>query len=143
MLASSIEKWKIGDEEIAFLVDPTIPSGSPTMHVYIPKIQPMIPRGAPTITQVPLQNTCFINDPACKPSVSSTISTQNYKTVQRNNNDWFANNTLNSGAQLKLEVLNNNVDQMFVTNKIDKSSGEKWFPYSHQDLKKFSGDMTD
>ena len=51
------------------------------LRVYIPSLMPNISMGRPKTTPVSLNRSCFCNANECKPSVSTTINTQNFVTA--------------------------------------------------------------
>ena len=56
-------------------------SSAGDLKVYIPSLMPLISSGIPKISPVSLNKSCYCNASDCKPSVSSSISTQNYVTA--------------------------------------------------------------
>ena len=114
------EKWKVKSQELAKTAPPVCSTSSP-LRLYIPKIMPMIGFGAPRITNSYVSDSCFCNDKACKPSISSNISTQNYVTVPIYDNNEFVCSLFYQGAKIKVDFFNGSVDEIYATNRIDES----------------------
>ena len=119
----NVNKWSISDNEKAYYCP--IPYGSSSVgsfQLYIPTMMPLISGPAkPTQIISSLSSSCFINDSNCKPSVAKTIRTQNYKTVQMFPNRNFREAYFRHGSELIVEVFNNDVHNMRVSNKVDTS----------------------
>lgn len=119
-----VNKWDIGDTENAkYCPVPYGSSRANSLQLYIPTLMPLI--GGPSKpTQVisSLSSSCFLNDVSCKPSVAGTIRTQNYKTVPVYDNRDFKYPYFYNGANLLVEVINKDVHNMRVSNKIDEST---------------------
>ena len=74
--------YKVNECISAIYVDAS-PYGrsSGNLRVYIPSLMPNISMGYPRTTQVSLNRSCYCNANECKPSVSTTINTQNFVTA--------------------------------------------------------------
>lgn len=79
------------------------------------------PDGDPRIWSEGLNKSIYVNDPKCKPAVSSTVILQNYITVFHYANDYLQHKWLYNHAKLRLEVRNGDIDDIHVTDKIDPS----------------------
>ena len=53
-----------------------------SLKVYLPELMPMISMGNPRSTPSSLNSSCYCNASDCKPSVSSSINTQNFVTAK-------------------------------------------------------------
>jgi hypothetical protein len=122
MESSNMEYWKIEPEEKAYYAPVMGLANLTPLQLYIPKIMPLITKGVPKTTKSNLRATCFVNDSACKPVVASSITTQNFKSVPRYDNQVFARSYLKQNALIVLEVCNGNADDMHITTKVDRST---------------------
>lgn len=114
------EKWEVKYQELAWTAPPSCSTSSPLL-LYIPKLMPMIGFGAPKITPRGLSDGCYCNAEECKPSVSKTISVQNYCTVPIYDNNEFICSIFYQGARIKVDFFNGSVDEIYATNRIDES----------------------
>jgi hypothetical protein len=119
----NVKKWNIGDNELGiYCVSPYGSSGDSVLKLYIPTLMPFINGpGKPIQVINSLSSSCFINDTSCKPSLASTIKTQNYKSVEVLPNRNFNNPYFLFGTKIMLEVFNSDPQNIKVTNKIDNS----------------------
>jgi hypothetical protein len=117
----NIDDWGLGQNELSYYAPSEGASNESSLRLYIPKIIPLIPFDVPRQVVATISKSFLLNADQCKPSIASTVRTQNYLTVERYDNDNFKYPLLSHGAQLIVEVLNNNVDTLRVTNKIDQS----------------------
>lgn len=65
----------------------------------------------------------YCNDIPCYPKFSSTITKQNYISVPHHHNNWYYREFLKRGANVKIEVVNNDIDDLRISNNIDESYG--------------------
>lgn len=56
-------------------------------EAHISSVMPLIPVGLPKITPNALNKSCYINATECKPSVASTINSQNFLTIVKNHSE--------------------------------------------------------
>lgn len=110
---SNLKSWKLGNTEVGKSCGYN--SGN-RFRVYVGKILPMIPFGSPSSKSVALNKNCFCNNNACKPSISSNVITRNYIDIPLANNANI--NEASNGRELKIELLNGNVDRMYVISRI-------------------------
>lgn len=108
---ANTESWSLGTVETGKSVGTG--SGS-KMKVYMGKVLPLIPFGKPKQKMVPISSSCLINDSGCKPQVSAQVRTVNYITVPTNGR--IDASKVKHGTSLRIEVRNNSVDQLTVTN---------------------------
>lgn len=120
---TNIENWSLGDTEIAKYAPNAGSSNAPSLLLYIPKLMPKIAFGVPKVTPVPLNKAILINDDACKPAISATISSQNYKTVPRANNRKFARVNFTHGAEIQVSCTEGDPDTLTISTKVDNSIG--------------------
>jgi hypothetical protein len=110
---ANAQSWSLGTVEVGT----SLGSGTGTnMKVHIGKILPLIPLAKPKSKQVALSNSCFVNDSECKPQCASQVKTVNYITVPTNGRIDASKVTY--GTELRIEVRNNSVDQLTVTNTV-------------------------
>lgn len=114
-------KWELGNNIIGRYSPRCGASNNGSLQLFIPEIMPKLQIGVPKKVPVPLNKGCFCNAAACKPSVSNTIYKQNYITVPIYANNFFQFPYLYQNDMLRIDVLNGNVDNMFVTNRFDPS----------------------
>ena len=121
---SNIKKWELETYEMAAGYEPVLmghyPTGRP-LKLHIPKIMPHISAGTPRIIPSSLSSGCYANDSSCKPHVPSTVSTQNYITVPFRANRRLSLPWLRIGAPVQVEIANKDVDDIFVSTKVDNS----------------------
>lgn len=120
----NIEEWSMGEYEKAKYSPISGNSNASNLQLYIPKLMPQINFGVPKVVPLPINKSILVNDEECKPTISTTINTQNYKTVPRTNNRKFGRIELKQGAEVQVEVKDKNPDTMYVSTKIDNSSGD-------------------
>ncbi len=123
-ISLNVSKWEINDNEIAkYCPAPYGSAYASSFQLYIPTLMPLI-NGPSKPTQVisSLSSTCYLNDTTCKPSIAKTIKTQNYKTVPRYENNSFQHSIFYQGASMQIEVINKDVHDMRVTNRVDNST---------------------
>lgn len=119
---NNVFKWQVSDNEKGIIVEiPYVSSSNNSFKLYMPTIMPLIQQGKPTQIISSLNKSCFINDSSCKPSVASTIKTQNYINVNVFPNRKFENTHFLNGAEVMVEIFNNDVHNMKVSNKVDNS----------------------
>lgn len=119
---NNVSKWNVSDNEKGTIIEiPYISASNSSFRLYMPTLMPLIPTGKPTQIISSLSKSCFVNDSSCKPSVASTTKTQNYITVRTFPNRPFKNTHFMNGAELIVEVFNNDVHNMKVSNKLDNS----------------------
>lgn len=120
----NIQKWELGNMEVGTFMCKPLPYATSrgTLKLNIPKIMPLISGSSPEITVGSLNKSCYVNDSSCKPSVGSTIRTQNFKSVPPQDNRSFENPVFWRGDKIYVEVRNKNPDTMFLSTKEDNSS---------------------
>lgn len=121
---ANVEKWSLGNIEVGLFMYHPKPYGpsSGTLKLNIPKLMPMISGFDPKITVKSINKSCYINDSACKPSVGTTINTQNYKSVPPQDNREFKKPVFWRGDRIFVEIRNGNLDTMFLSTKEDNST---------------------
>ena len=121
MQPKNMSEWSVDEHEIAKYAPIEGAANASSLKLYIPKILPFVPFGTPTQTVTNISKSFLLNADQCKPSIATTIKTQNYLTVPRYANNSFAHSLLRHGSRLIVEVLNRNVDTIRVTNREDPS----------------------
>lgn len=121
----NIMEWAMSEYEVAKFAPVSNDANASSQKLYIPKLMPLISFGAPKITSESLNKSIFLNADECKISVSSTIQSQNYKTVPKPANRKFERILLTQGVTMQVEVKNGNPDQMYISTKVDPSSSDK------------------
>ena len=71
--------------------------------------------------KVMLDDNIYCNDTPCKPKVDEIIGARNYIIVPRNGNSEFFHYWLNRGAKVKVELRNQDIDDMHISNNLDES----------------------
>lgn len=90
--------------------------------VHVPSIMGKSgPDDDPKVWTEGVSDSIFVNDTRCKPAVSPLIQLQNFITIYHYDNDYFQHKWLNNLAEMKLEVRNGDIDDIHITNKLDKS----------------------
>lgn len=138
----NLEEWSLGEFEIAKY---SLPIGDPnatTSSLYIPKLMPLISFGSPKVTPKSLNKSCFVNDDSCKPTPASTINTQNYKTVPKPTNRRFFRVNYTQGEIMQVEIKNGNPDDMYISTKVDNSSGKTVTETYYHNVHKGKGTVT-
>ena len=119
---TNLTSWEINDTEVAkYCISPWGGSGG-SLPLYIPKLMPNIPMGKPKTFPVYLNKSCYCNASACRPNVATRLSSQNYITVPPLDNRSFRLPHFWYGDTLQIEVHNKNVDQLFISTKVDNST---------------------
>jgi hypothetical protein len=88
--------------------------------INIPKLMPLIPRAKPATTNIVIDNNIFVNASDCKPTTSSTITTQNYLTLPRFWNTDFrhkkdANDNIPEGERFLCCIVDKNIRDIHLT----------------------------
>lgn len=124
----SSQPWHINEEEVAYYVDKkTAKTKTSTSYkCYVPKLMPAIDKGVATQKSEFTSSSCFCNSSKCKPKGKKSVKTANYLTVKTQDNQEFKRSGLSSGSQVKIRCVGNSVDQLTMTNHIDKSTGTKY-----------------
>lgn len=76
-----LEKHSVGESEYGFLTEPTHHT-APVFKLHLPTLM-SFPMGGPSQGSATFNNKIFANDDSCKPSVSQSLTTQNFLTVPR------------------------------------------------------------
>lgn len=129
MEARNLNSWRLEKEFIAKIAPIHCRSSSP-LQLYVPLLMPLLSLGIPKITPVSNSSSCLKNDSSCKPRISSTISTQNYLTIPIHDNRSFKEGFFWQGDIVKIELYNDNLEEMYVNTKIDNSS-DCTIPHNH------------
>jgi hypothetical protein len=112
----NISSWSLGTTEIGKSCGYNSLAYGKNFKVYIAKILPLISFGSPSSTSVPLSKNCFCNASACKPSVASSVTSRNYIDIPMgDDSNIYASS---SGRELKIGIVNGNVDKMYIINKL-------------------------
>ena len=124
----SSQPWHINEEEVAYYVDKkTAKTKTSTSYkCYVPKLMPAIDKGVAKQKSEFTSSSCFCNSSKCKPNGKKSVKTANYLTVKTQDNQEFKRSGLSSGSQVKIRCVGNSVDQLTMTNHIDKSTGTKY-----------------
>ena len=124
----SSQPWHINEEEVAYYVDKkTAKTKTSTSYkCYVPKLMPAIDKGVAKQKSEFTSSSCFCNSSKCKPKAKKFVKTANYLTVKTQDNQEFKRSGLSSGSQVKIRCVGNSVDQLTMTNHIDKSTGTKY-----------------
>lgn len=138
---NNIQEWKLNDYEIAKTCE-TVKSESGKFKLFIPKLMPLINYGKPTKTKQYISSSIFANADECKPSISTTVTTQNFRTLCMLDNDEFSKTLIPSDTEIQIEIKNGNPDSMYITSKIDNSAGENVTKTFDSELCNGSGSMT-
>lgn len=121
------ESWNLSNYEIGYNVERGTShnycglTGSRNWNLYIPKIMPLITHGTCKTKTVALNSSIFINNKDCKPTVSRSVISQNFITVPKHPKATFENKYKKHGIKVEIEVLNDNVDNMRITDTYDES----------------------
>lgn len=121
------EIWGLNYEEIGEVMckDVRIPAHTDPIKLKIRTILPPQldddPSLIPKDWNEMLTDSIYCNDTPCKPKVSGTIGKRNYIIVPRNGNSEFYHYWLNRGAKLKVELRNEDIDDMHISNNLDPS----------------------
>lgn len=121
-MASTLKKWNITDDPIAYYVAKRGNANSGTLPLYIPIIMPLINKSTMSDSSKTINRSCFLNATNCMPSLSSTIKTRNYMEVKRSNKESFKNPYLHYGDKIQLSVDRSDENRLSVTNDLDPSS---------------------
>ena len=94
-----------------------------SFYLRIPKLMPWIMGGKPKTTPVSINKSIIINDAACKPSVNSKASQQNYILVPRFKNtdyEYKADSigNIHSGAKFLVNFIEGNILDYHVSDDI-------------------------
>lgn len=119
-MINALSEIKLSSLEYAFLVEDTIYT-SDTFKMWLPKLMPLIPRGAPRKSNTAIDNNIFIND--VKPQTSSSISTMNYLVIPRFKSADFTNkkngsDNIPKDSKFIIAIMNGNIKDMYVTDNI-------------------------
>lgn len=123
MYTNGIKEWQLNKQEVGYNVEAGsghYSAGASTWKIYIAKLMPMVTKGYAKLTTIKLDSSLFSNASGCMPVSQSTIHSQNYITVSRGEYS-FSNPYKNHNMQVEIEVLNDNMDNLRVTNYIDKT----------------------
>ena len=111
------DEWSLGNEEVGKACA-KITRRSKTAKVYLPKAMPLVKSGKPKKKSKPIKKSCFSNAKKCKPSVASKVRTKNYIDIPIATDTRFK---ASSGKKLKINVKHNDIDQLTVGGRADKS----------------------
>jgi hypothetical protein len=97
--------------------------GSGSFSMNIPKLMPLIARGAPATSNVVFNNNIFVNADDCKPAASASVAIQNYLTVRRFRNTDFStkqdsNGCIPSGSKFICCIMDKNIKDIFLTDNV-------------------------
>ena len=142
----NIDSWKMPDKLIGYYSKTKGNANDDSLTVFVPIITPLLSMSAEKTSTDKLVKSCFINDKKCLPTISSSISLQNYTTIPRIQNQLFGNSIkdiaftrdsygniiegktsigttyLSQGDTVSIIAKNCNVDDMYITNEIDNST---------------------
>lgn len=138
----NMKEWSMSEFEIAKYSPPIGDPNAVSSQLYIPKLMPLIQFDAPKIIPKSLSKACFINDEACKPSPAAQINTQNYKTILKPTNRRFFREKYTQGEVMQVEVKNGNPDEMYISTKVDNSSGKTVTETYYHNVHKGKGTVT-
>lgn len=113
------QRWEMGTEEIGQFADPTAATTAGSFRMYVPKLMPLISNALPKQVPVTLNKAIFINDPSCTPAPGTTVTTQNYITIQRTLRGSFKIEKISRGQSIVLECRNKNEDTLYIKNDVD------------------------
>lgn len=125
MYNNNLRSYTINSKEYCYNVNK--PSIYPTsMQVHIPALMPNIERGLPkSIPNLTVNSSMFANDKACRPSPRSVITTQNYVTITKWNNDHPAfpakddgSNRIIRYSQFLVDIFNGDIRNMHISRYI-------------------------
>ena len=124
----SSQPWHINEEEVAYYVDKKTAKTKTTTSYkcYVPKLMPAVDKGVAEQKSEFASSSCFCNSSKCKPKAKKAVKTANYLTVKTQDNQEFKRSGLSSGSQVKIRCVGHSVDQLTMTNHIDKSTGTKY-----------------
>jgi len=120
MEAKNLNSWRLEKEFIGEIAPAHCRSSSP-LKLYVSSLMPSITLGVPKSSPKTLSSACLKNDTSCKPRISSTVSTQNYLTIPIHDNRSFSNGWFWQGDKVKIEIYNDNLEEMYVNTKLDNS----------------------
>lgn len=121
------EIWGLDYEEIGYVMckENYIPASTNPMKLKIRTILPEELDEQPTLIPhdwyVPITTSIFCNDTPCMPKVSGTVGARNYIEVPRNSNSEFYHYWIRRGANVKVELRNEDIDDMHISNNLDES----------------------
>lgn len=118
---TNLTSWTINDTEIAKYCISPWGSSSGRLPLYIPKLMPYISMGRPKTTRVPINKGCYCNASECKPNVGNSLTAQNYIMVGPQDNRSYSLPYFYYGDTIQVEVHNKNVDQLYLSTKVDNS----------------------
>ncbi len=124
----SNQPWHINEEEVAYYVDSKTAKTktSKSYKCYVPKLMPAVDKGVAEQKSEFTSNSCFCNSTKCKPKSKGSVKTANYLTVKTQDNQEFKRSGLSSGSEVKIRCVGQSVDQLTMTNHVDKSTGTKY-----------------
>ena len=121
------EIWGLNYEEIGEVMcrERRIPASTDPIMLKIRTILPQqldeYPELYPRDWGEILLDMVYCNDTPCRPNVSPSIGKRNYIIVPRNANSEFLHYWLDRGAKLKVELRNEDIDDMHISNNMDPS----------------------
>lgn len=97
--------------------------GSSSFYLRIPKLMPWVMGGKPKTTPVSINKGIIINDGACKPTVSSKATQQNYILVPRFSNTDYEykadiHGIIHSGAKFLVNFVESNILDYHVSDDV-------------------------
>lgn len=119
MIVNALEDMAIMENEFCFTVEKQY-WGNGSFTVTIPKLMPLMGGSIKTVTSN-FNNNIFINDAACKPVTSNSMSTQGFITVPRSPNCSLEHKKsgidelIPSGTRLVCSCMNKNYKNMTIT----------------------------
>lgn len=112
------EAYKVNEYEYGFLIDDSNVNDT-TFKINVPTLMPIIPRTTSRVIGEYVSTNIFINDDKCKPSISPTVQTQNYLTVEKFYNTDLSHKAINgiipSGTRFICAFINNNIRDIKLT----------------------------
>jgi hypothetical protein len=122
---TNLTTWTINDNEIGkYTISPKGSSGG-TLPLYIPKLMPLISMGKRKTTTTGINSSCYCNASECKPNIgSTTVSIQNFINVPPQSNRSFSLPIFYYGDTIQVEVHNGNVDELYLSTRVDNSHVE-------------------
>lgn len=120
--SGTMKSWHMPHVVSALYSRSTGSSRASSHPVYIPALMPLITFGPMKNTSKPIRSSCFCNDSKCKPSLGSSINTQNYIDVPVYDNNEFRLPTFHLGYSIQVEALSGDYDTLRISNRVDNST---------------------
>lgn len=116
--------WEFKDNEVAYLLAENGYRRDANLRPYkcwIPTLMGKVQLPVPNDFRKDIDNSIYINDIPCKPSVSKTIYTRNYIAVGAGDHDFFYHKWLDHGTKLWVKGKNDNIDELSMRMSDDPS----------------------